>query len=271
MFPQNNTSYCLLEISDLSYSYDGNKALDNLNFNIEKGESVSLLGPNGSGKSTLLKILNGLIFNDSGTYHFEGMEINRKSLSNPQFSKSFHQKIGFVFQNSDTQLFCADVFEEIAFVPRQMGLPDDEVKQRVSDMLDLLKLRGFENRAPWHLSGGEKRKLAVACVLAMNPETLMLDEPMNGLDPRTERWFAEFLVNLNKAGKTIILSTHDLSLVQEVSRRSILFGEDHTIAADMPTEKLLDDINLLKRVNLVDEYYHKHSDGGHSHFHIHTY
>ena len=107
--------------------------------------------------------------------------------------------------------------------------------------------------------------------MALNPEVLVLDEPMNGLDPRTQRWLVEFLVKLNKAGKTLITSTHNLELVQEISKRAILFDENHTIVADMPTEKLLEDIDLLKRVNLVDEYYHRHEGNKHSHFHIHNY
>jgi cobalt/nickel transport system ATP-binding protein len=152
-----------------------------------------------------------------------------------------------------------------------MGLPEEEVAARVSDMLDLLGLKGFEKRQPYHLSGGEKRKVAIACVLAVNPDILMLDEPMNGLDPKSERWLAEFLARLSEAGKTILLSTHNLGLVQEISRRSILFDETHQIAGDMPTRALLDDIDLLKKVNLIDQYYHKHSDGEHSHFHIHNF
>jgi cobalt/nickel transport system ATP-binding protein len=138
-------------------------------------------------------------------------------------------------------------------------------------MIGLFGLEGFERRNPWHLSGGEKRKVAIACVLALNPEVLMLDEPMSGLDPRTARWLAEFLAELNRAGKTILVSTHDLGLVQEISRRAVLFGEDHRIAADLATAALLDDVDILKRVNLVDRYYHKHADARHSHFHIHNY
>ncbi len=134
-----------------------------------------------------------------------------------------------------------------------------------------MKLEGFETRQPYHLSGGERKKVAIAAVLAMNPEVLVLDEPMNGLDPRTERWLAAFLVDLNRAGKTILTSTHNLELVQEISRRAVLFDESHRIAADLETARLLDNIALLQRVNLVDEYYHKHEGSGHSHFHMHNY
>lgn len=261
----------MIELIDVSYSYEGSNALNNINIKIEKGQSVSLLGPNGSGKSTLLKLINGIISPERGVYRFNGEEITLKKLKDSKFSKSFHQKIGFVFQNSETQLFCSNVYDEIAFGPRQMGMDEKAVEERVGDCLKLLNLMDFKNRQPYHLSGGEKKKVAIAAVLALNPEVLVLDEPMNGLDPRTERWLAEFILNLNKAGKTIITSTHNLELVQEISERAVLFDENHTIAADLQTFKLLDDIELLKRVNLVDEYYHRHNEHGQGHFHIHNY
>ena len=160
---------------------------------------------------------------------------------------------------------------KIAFGPRQMGMGESDVEKRVNDCLDLLNIQDFKHRQPYHLSGGKKRKVAIACVLALNPEILVLDEPMNGLDPKTQRWLVEFLVKLNKAEKTLIVSTHNLELVQEISTRAILFDENHTIVADMLTEKLLEDIELLKKVNLVDEYYHKHGEGGHEHFHDHSH
>lgn len=265
----------MIELKEVSYSYSGMNALNNINLTIARGEAVALMGPNGSGKSTLLKLINGLISPDTGVYTFNDEGITQKKLQVPKFAKFFHQKIGFVFQNSDTQLFCADVFDEIAFGPRQMGMNESEVEKRVTDCLTLLNIQDFKHRQPYHLSGGEKRKVAIACVLALNPEVLVLDEPMNGLDPRTQRWLVEFLVKLNKAGKTLISSTHNLELVQEISNRAVLFDENHTIVADRPTEKLLEDIDLLKRVNLVDEFYHQH--GGdehrheHRHFHIHNY
>ncbi|MDR3271433.1 MAG: energy-coupling factor ABC transporter ATP-binding protein [Peptococcaceae bacterium] len=261
----------MFELSDVSYSYDGRPALRSVHLKIAKGEAIAFLGANGCGKSTLLKLLSGLIFPLTGSFRYNGEAINRQKMDDTKYAKQFHQQIGFVFQNPDTQLFCADVFAEIAFGPRQMGLAEQDVAQRVGDMLELLDLRGFERRQPYHLSGGEKRKVALAAVLAMNPDALILDEPMNGLDPRSMRWLAEFLVQLNKNGKTLILSTHNLDLVQEISPRAVLFAEDHTIAADLQTDNLLGDLELLKRVNLVDPYYHQHSDSGHTSFHIHSY
>ncbi|MFH5185379.1 energy-coupling factor ABC transporter ATP-binding protein [Paenibacillus sp. TAB 01] len=247
----------MIEINEVSYSYANASALNNISLSISRGEAIVLMGPNGSGKSTLLKLLNGIISPDRGVYKFDNEEITHKKLQDAKFSKLFHQKIGFVFQNSETQLFCADIFDEIAFEPRQMGMSESEVETRVNDCLDLLGIQSFKHRSPYHLSGGEKRKVALACVLSLNPDVLVLDEPMNGLDPRTQRWLVEFLVQLNKAGKTIITSTHNIELVKEISSRAILFDENHTIAADRPTEELLDDVELLIRVNLVDKYYQK--------------
>ncbi|MEI8216349.1 MAG: ABC transporter ATP-binding protein [Eubacteriales bacterium] len=261
----------MIDIKEVSYAYSGICALNKVNLHINKGEAVALMGANGSGKSTMLKLINGIVSPDKGVYKFNDEEITLKKLQDNKFAKSFHQKIGFIFQNSDTQLFCANVYEEIAFGPRQMGFSEEEVDARVNDCLNLLNIHDFTERQPYHLSGGEKRKVAIACVLALNPEVLVLDEPMNGLDPRTQRWLVEFLVKLNKAGKTLITSTHNLELVQEISKRAILFDEHHNIVADMPTNKLLTEIELLKEVNLVDEYYHKHDGNHHAHFHLHNF
>lgn len=245
----------MIEIKNVYYSYLDIIALNNINLEIKPGEAVVLMGANGCGKSTLLKLMNGIISPERGSYWFDGEEITHKKLQDNKFSKQLHQRIGFVFQNSDTQLFCSSVFEEIAFGPRQMGLDELEVTKRVHDCLKLLNIENFEDRIPYHLSGGEKRKVAIACVMSLNPEVLVLDEPMNGLDPKTQRWLVEFLVKLNKAGKTLIISTHNLELVHEISTRAILFNEEHTIVADMSTKELLKDIDLLKKVNLVDKYY----------------
>lgn len=260
----------MIELKDVSYSYLEQNALNNISLQIEKGEAVALLGANGCGKSTLLKILNGIISPDCGVYNFEDEEITHKKLQDNKFAKLLHQKIGFVFQNSDTQLFCANVYDEIAFGPRQMGIPEDDVDKRVKDCLALLNIQELMERTPYHLSGGEKRKVAIACVLALNPEVIVLDEPMNGLDPKTQRWLVEVLVKLNKAGKTLITSTHNLELVQEISSRAVLFDETHTIVADMPSQKLLEEADLLIRVNLVDRYYHSHDGKDHRHFHDHN-
>jgi cobalt/nickel transport system ATP-binding protein len=260
----------MIEIKGVYYSYSDVIALNNINLEIKPGEAIALMGANGCGKSTLLKLINGIISPDRGYYRFNGEDITHKKLQDSKFSKLFHRKIGFVFQNSDTQLFCSSVYDEIAFGPRQMGMDEAEVNSRVNDCLELLGIQDLKNRIPYHLSGGEKRKVAIACVMSLNPEVLVLDEPVNGLDPKTQRWLVDFLNKLNKTGKTLITSTHNLELVHEISNRSILFDEAHTIVADLPTEELLENIGLLKKVNLVDQYYHFHGNIGHRHFHDHN-
>lgn len=248
----------MIELNDICFSYSDMIALNHINLTIKAGEAIALMGANGCGKSTLLKLMNGIISPDRGSYRFHGEEVTHKKLQDAKFSKLLHQRIGFVFQNSDTQLFCSSVYDEVAFGPRQMGYTESEVESRVNDCLAMLGIQEFSNRIPYHLSGGEKRKVAIACVMSLNPEVLVLDEPMNGLDPKTQRWLVDFLNKLNKAGKTLITSTHNLELVHEISERSILFDESHSIVSDRLTEELLKDEELLKRVNLVDQSYHYH-------------
>lgn len=242
----------MIDFQEVSYSYEENPALQDITFSIEPGESVCLLGPNGCGKSTLLKLLNGLIFPTSGHYYFDGEEITKKRLKNNKTAKKFHQRIGFVFQDSEAQLFCTTVYDEVAFGPRQMGLKDEQVDQRVGDVLALLEMSDFAHRQPYHLSGGEKKKVAIAATLALNPEVLVLDEPMNGLDPKTEHWLTNFILELHKSGKTIITSTHDLRLAQKISGRALLFSSAHRLEADLPTGKLLENEELLRQVELID-------------------
>ena len=183
-------------MKNIYYSYDsGATALKNVSLQINPGESVAFIGPNGSGKSTLMKLINGLVNPGSGSYSFEGLEITSKHLQNDLILKSFHKKIGFVFQNSEVQLFCSNVYEEIAFGIRQMGMPEEEVQKRVEDILKLLKIEHLKHRQPYHLSGGEKRKIAIASVLVMNPDVLVFDEPMNGLDPESKRFLRELMIN----------------------------------------------------------------------------
>lgn len=250
----------IFELKDASFSYQDTAALKNINLTVRRGEKIAVLGANGCGKTTLLRILAGLSVPQNGKFFAFGEEITKKRLDDDRFSSGYHRRVGFIFQNSDTQLFCTSVREEIAFGPLQVGLGRDEVRRRVEDVAKLLGIEPLLDKAPFNLSGGEKKKVAVAAVLALSPEVLILDEPTNGLDPRSQRWLVNLLLKLNRAGKTLITSTHNLELVGELSDRAVLFGEDHAIAADKPTLELLSDSKLLRRVNLVDENYQPHID-----------
>lgn len=219
----------LIKLDKVCFAYEGHIALRYIDLEISRGETVVLQGANGCGKSTLLKLINGLIFPEEGTYTFEGMNITAATLKDTLKSKAFHQKIGFVFQNPDVQLFCGSVREEIEFGPRQMGLSEDEITQRAQDVINLLNIAYLEDRAPYHLSGGEKKKVSLACVLSMNPEVLVLDEPLAGLDRQTQDWLTDFLQQLQEAGKTLIISTHDDDLAHLLGDRIVYMNMDHGI------------------------------------------
>ena len=214
----------MIELNNISYSYYQDEVLNHFSLTINEGESVAICGDNGSGKSTLLKIINGLIFPKKGYYKFENIEITENQMEIPEYSKLFHQKIGFVWQNPDTQLFCSSVEEELAFGPMQMGLSEEEIKKRVNDTLELLDLTKLRNRPPYYLSGGEKKKTAIASILTMNPSVWTLDEPLSSLDKKTRDWLIEFLQALKKAGKTIIFSSHESSLVEVLADKTILMN-----------------------------------------------
>ncbi len=198
----------MIKLDDICFAYDDVPVLKHFNAEIKDGEFVVIKGDNGCGKSTLLNIINALEFPEIGTYTFDGTQINKKSMKSEQFAKAFHQKIGYVFQNTDAQLFCSSVYDEIAFAPRQMQLDENEIDRRVCDMLTLTGTEHLKERAPFHLSMGEKKKVAVASVLAMNPQTLILDEPMNFLDKKSRQWLVDFLDKMHSVGKTIIIVSH---------------------------------------------------------------
>lgn len=198
----------MIKLDDICFAYDSTPVLKHFGTEIADGEFVVIKGDNGCGKSTLLNIINALEFAEIGTYTFDGTVIDKKAMKNEQFAKAFHQKIGYVFQNTDAQLFCSSVYDEIAFAPRQMQLDEAEVAKRVDDMLKLTGTEHLKERAPFHLSMGEKKKVAVASVLAMNPQVLILDEPMNFLDKKSREWLVEFLNQMHSVGKTIIIVSH---------------------------------------------------------------
>ena len=187
----------MIRLENVCFAYEKEIALRCVDLHINRGDSIVIQGPNGCGKSTLIKLLNGIIFPSEGKYFYQGHEINEKALKNSQFAKWFHQQMGYVFQNADTQLFCGSVEEEIAFGPVQMGLSEAEIKKRTEDCLRLFGLEKLRDRPPYHLSGGEKRKVSLACILSLNPEVLILDEPLAGLDEKTQDMLVEFFAEFS--------------------------------------------------------------------------
>lgn len=219
----------IINLSHISYNYEEVSALNDISLEIYAGELIFFTGPNGCGKSTLFKLLNGLIFPTKGEYYFDNKKIDKNTLQDNIFAKNFHKRIGYIFQNPDVQLFNATVYDEIAFGPRQMNLDEEIIHQRVNELLIYLNIQHLKDRPPYHLSGGEQKKVALAAILALNPDVLMIDEPLNGLDNKTRQWFKEFLMDFIKANKTILISTHEQELLSLPHSRIIKFNDEHTI------------------------------------------
>jgi len=244
----------LLVVEDASYAYLGRfPALDHASLSVRRGERLALLGANGCGKSTLLKLLDGLLFPDSGSYQAFGQAVTEDALEDRQFNEGFRSRIGFVFQNSDAQVFSPTVREEIAFGPLNMGMAHEEVEARLADVVTMLDIADLVERAPYQLSGGEKKRVAIASVLVMNPEVLLFDEPTAALDPRTQQWLVELIGELHDAGKTVVLATHDLAALDLLADRCLVFSEDHRVVADASPAEVLERRDLLLGVNLVHE------------------
>lgn len=219
----------IINLSHISYNYEEVSALNDISLEIYAGELIFFTGPNGCGKSTLFKLLNGLIFPTKSEYYFDNKKIDKNTLQDNIFAKNFHKRIGYIFQNPDVQLFNATVYDEIAFGPRQMNLDEEIIHQRVNELLIYLNIQHLQDRPPYHLSGGEQKKVALAAILALNPDILMIDEPLNGLDNKTRQWFKDFLMDFIKANKTILISTHEQELLSLPHSRIIKFNDEHTI------------------------------------------
>lgn len=219
----------MIRIQDGNYHYTEETGIHDIQLQIQKGETVGLMGPNGAGKSTLFKILVGLLPLSSGQYHFKDWTIDQDFLKDPHRAGQLFQQVGLIFQNSDTQLFNTSVYDELAFGPRQLGLAETEVQQRVKDTLGFLEIEHLRDRIPYHLSGGEKKLVAIASVLTMNPSLLLFDEPFNGLSPKYQKLIVTLLQELKTAGKTIVISSHHFEQIAPIVERVLLFSEEHTI------------------------------------------
>jgi cobalt/nickel transport system ATP-binding protein len=259
----------IFTLKDISYKYGNHTALDSINLNIYAGEKIAILGANGSGKSTLLKILDALNFPSSGIFNAFGKPVNQKLFANSQNEWDFRKQVGFVFQDPDVQLFCSTVTDEIKFGPLHLNLPMSEITTRTEKALATFDLFNLRNRAPYTLSGGEKKKVALASILSIAPRVWLFDEPTASLDPKTQSILIDFLNLQNAKGDTIITTTHDLVLLNEIADRVIVMSENHQIVADDEPDKIINNIKLLVRQNLVHEHYHNHDHKTHRHQHIH--
>jgi len=253
-----NVTNDVFQLKDVCFAYPGSgDTLKNINLSVRKGERIVLLGANGCGKSTLLKILSALAFVKSGEFLAFGEKIEQKRFGE-RAAMLYHKRIGFIFQDSEVQLFCTTVFEELAFGLLQLGFSREETKKRIEEIALLLGIDKLLQKTPFHLSGGEKKKVAIASIILMNPDVLLLDEPTNSLDPRTQSWLLKVLKSLSEEGKTLIFATHNLEILHHICDRVVLFSEEHTIVRDTGVDEALQDAELLRKVNLVDEHYHYH-------------
>lgn len=234
-------SHHIIEIKDLKYRYpDGHQALDGVTFEILHGESVGIIGANGAGKSTLLMHFVGITLPNEGEIRIGDIPVTKKTLS------LIRQRVGMVFQDSDDQLFMTTVYDDVAFGPRNYKLPEQEVNKRVKTSLKTVGILHLADRPPYKLSGGEKRAAAIASVLAMNPDILVMDEPTSALDPGARRR----LINLlNDFTHTKIIATHDLDMVLETCKRTIVLNKGKIIA-DGDTSIILTDVKLMKECDL---------------------
>jgi cobalt/nickel transport system ATP-binding protein len=260
------------DIQEVSFAYEGKQlALDNVSLKIQRGQRLAILGSNGSGKSTLLKLMDGLYFPTRGVLRALDQPLTEQAFEDEQFNFAFRRRVGLVFQDADVQLFSPSVWDEVAFAPLQLALPQAEVVERVEAALRALRIEKLRDRAPHRLSGGEKRRVALASVLSLNPDVWLMDEPTTGLDPRSQAWLVDFICEQSQQGKSIITATHDLAIVEAIADRVCVFNEDHRLAAQGTPREILTNNDLLAECNLIHAHRHAHceSEVPHSHAHLH--
>lgn len=258
-------------LKNVSYSYPGKiPALCNLNMEINAGDRIAVIGANGTGKSTLLTLLDALIFADEGSVISQGKKLTELTMNDAVFQRQFRSKVGFVFQNPDIQLFCPTVREDIVFGPLQLGVSKEEINKRLETVVERMRIRNLLERSPHQLSIGEKKKVAIASVLIIEPDVLLLDEPTAGLDPQTTRDIISVLYDAHKKGKTVVLATHDLHIVEEIADIIHVFGKEKTIVRSGKPEDILTDQSFLQSQNLIHIHVHRHLHSPHMHTHGHS-
>jgi cobalt/nickel transport system ATP-binding protein len=260
----------IFELQNVSFDYDGIPALQSLSLVFESGQRVALIGANGSGKSTLLRLLDALYFPKAGSIRFLGEPLTQERLQSDTVNLNFRRQVGLVFQNPDVQLFNSTVFDEVAFGPLQLRWPRAEVLQRVNETLDLMGILHLKERPPHRLSGGEKKKVALASILVIDPQVLLLDEPTAALDPKSQSQLVDQVQGWRSTSKTVISATHQLELLEDIADVVYVMQNGNIVATGTPSE-ILSNKDLLTKANLIHA--HRHSHGGivHSHAHSHRH
>jgi cobalt/nickel transport system ATP-binding protein len=261
----------VFRLKDVHFAYLNRfPALNGITLNIPSAARVALIGSNGSGKSTLLKLLDALYFPQSGSIEFEGVELTEEKLLDEEYAYSIRRKIGFLFQDPETQLFSSTVWDEICFGPLQLQWDKERIRDSAEKILEQFAIAALRDRPPHRLSIGEKKKVALASVLVVDPEVLLLDEPTASLDPRTQSVLLELLHEWSRRNKTIITSTHDLAILREICDEVFVMHEGKIVHHDAP-EKVLANEALLDETNLIHIHTHKHRDVEHVHPHTHDF
>ena len=256
-------------VCDIRYSYQRVTALDGLSLTIERGKRVVLLGANGSGKSTLLRVLDALYFPQTGSVFAFGEPLTEERLQDKEFAFGFRRRVGMVFQNPDVQLFNPTVFDEVAFGPLQLRWSRDEIRRRVAAILELMGIAHLQDRPPHRLSGGEKKRVALASVLVLDPDVLLLDEPTAALDPQSQSQLIEFMIGWGGGAKTVVVATHDLDSVEDIADECLVLQNGRVVARGQPAV-ILHDEALLRRTGLIHAHRHAHASGEtHAHHHLH--
>lgn len=234
----------VLKLTRLFYSYEGkNNALDGIDLTICSGEKIAVVGANGAGKSTFFLCLNGVLSCDQGTVEIRGKPVGKKNL------RELRKLVGIVFQDADSQIIAPTVAAEISFGPMNLKLPISEVRERVNRSVAYMNLKGFEERPPHNLSGGEKKRVTIADIIAMEPEVLVFDEPATALDPVSQQMLEEVLDRLHREGKTLLISTHDVDFAYRFAERVLVFAGGRIIA-DGPPETVFDTDEVLSEAHL---------------------
>lgn len=237
------TKKAILQVSNLSFAYEDKPVLKDISLSVYAGEKIAVMGSNGAGKSTFFLNLNGVLTPDRGEIFLEGKQIKKKELS------LLRKKVGFVFQDADSQIIASNVRAEISFGPMNQGLSREEVMKRVEDAISYLSLEELKDRAPHYLSGGEKKRVSIADILAMKPEILLFDEPMAALDPVNMEKVEQILCRLHEDGKTLLIATHDVDFAYRFADRILVLYEGRMIA-DASPEEIFHRKDILERAHL---------------------
>lgn len=258
------------ELVDVRYAYQDIPALNALSLRIPVGQCIALLGANGSGKSTLLRLLAALCYPDRGRLAAFGEALSEERMQQEAFAHAFRRRVGLVFQSPDVQLFNPTVFDELAFGPLQLGWAKEEIRHAVDAMLAEFSITDLRHRSPHRLSGGEKKRVALASVLITQPEVLLLDEPTAALDPRSQNEVVRFLVGCRATGRTVVTATHNLDIVAEIADYCFVLQAGRLVAEGTPAD-VLGDVTLLRSSQLQHAHWHVHADGiAHAHAHRHS-